>query len=180
MYRNYLRYGNVYGEGLGQNRNMMQARKICLHPYLFEDMWPEQHEEFGEHGLENCGKLKVLDKLLNNLLQQKHKVLLFSQFTMFLDILEQYCDWRQFKYCRLDGNTELDEREQYMKQFNQTDKYQIFMLSTKAGGLGINLTGADRVIIYDLDWNPQNDIQAMDRAHRIGQTKPVHVYKFIT
>ena len=90
---------------------------------------------------------------------------------MFLDILEVYCKYRKFRYCRLDGNTTLDEREEYMDDFNNTDKYQLFLLSTKAGGLGINLTGADRVIIYDIDWNPQNDIQATARAHRIGQKK---------
>jgi SWI/SNF-related matrix-associated actin-dependent regulator of chromatin subfamily A member 5 len=99
---------------------------------------------------------------------------------MLLDFLEDYCDFRRYSYCRLDGNTSLDEREQYMNDFNNTDAYQIFLLSTKAGGLGINLTGADTVIIYDIDWNPQNDIQAMDRAYRIGQTKTVHVYKMIT
>jgi SWI/SNF-related matrix-associated actin-dependent regulator of chromatin subfamily A member 5 len=122
----------------------------------------------------------VLDKLLKKLLGEKHKVLLFSQFTMLLDLLEDYCAYRGFTFCRLDGSTSLEDRESHMQDFNSTDKYQIFLLSTKAGGLGINLVGADRVIIYDMDWNPQNDIQAMDRAYRIGQTKAVHVYKLIT
>ena len=124
--------------------------------------------------------MKVLDKLLDKMLKEKHKVLIFSQFTMFLDILEDYCNYKEIRYCRLDGNTSLEEREEYMNDFNNTDKYQLFLLSTRAGGLGINLIGADRVIIYDIDWNPQNDVQAMDRAYRIGQTKPVHVYKLIT
>ena len=94
MYRNYLRFGSVYGSGHPINRNMMNPRKICLHPYLFNKMWPEEESEFGEHGIENCGKLKVLDKLLKKLLGESHKVLLFSQFTIFLDILEEYCDYR--------------------------------------------------------------------------------------
>lgn len=121
-----------------------------------------------------------MDKLLKKLLDEDHKILLFSQFTMFLDILDEYCEYRGIRYCRLDGTTELEERDRLMNDFNNTDKYQLFILSTRAGGLGINLVGADRVIIYDIDWNPQNDIQAMDRAYRIGQTKPVQVYKLIT
>lgn len=122
----------------------------------------------------------MVDKLLQKLLGEGHKVLFFSQFTIFLDLMEEYCEFRSIRYCRLDGSTELEEREQLMDDFNNTDKYQLFMLSTKAGGLGVNLVGADRVIIYDIDWNPQNDIQAMDRAYRIGQKKPVHVFKLIT
>ena len=133
-----------------------------------------------EQFIENSGKLKVLDKLLHKLVAENHKVLIFSQFTMMMDLLERYFEYREYPYCRLDGNTSLTERDQLMHEFNQTDNYRIFMLSTKAGGLGINLTGADTVIIFDIDWNPQNDVQAMDRAYRIGQTKMVHVYKLIT
>lgn len=85
----------------------MISRKICLHPYLFEDMWPIEEAEFGEHAIENCGKLKVVDKLLKKLLSEGHKVLLFSQFTIFLDIFDEYCGYRGFRTCRLDGNTTL-------------------------------------------------------------------------
>ena len=92
----------------------MNARKICLHPYLFPNIWPDNvdsdDEGFSEHFIDNCGKLKVLDKLLKKLLTEKHKVLLFSQFTMLLDVLEEYCDYRGFRYCRLDGNTSIQER----------------------------------------------------------------------
>ena len=89
---------------------------------------------------------------------------------------------RNYMYFRLDGETDIEEREEMMKAFNEDDNYAIpiFMLSTRAGGLGINLVAASVVIIYDIDWNPQNDAQAMDRAYRIGQTKPVNIYKMVT
>ena len=98
--------------------------------------------------------------------------------TTVLDIIEDYCIWRNFKYCRLDGQTKHEDRTQRIDEYNAegSEKF-IFMLSTKAGGLGINLMTANIVIIYDSDWNPQNDLQAMDRAHRIGQKKQVIVYR---
>lgn len=98
-----------------------------------------------------------------------------------LDILEDYCIFREFKYCRLDGNTELDDRERYIEDFTKenSDKF-IFLISTRAGGLGLNLMTANIVVLYDSDWNPQMDLQAMDRAHRIGQKKIVHVFRLIT
>ena len=125
----------------------------------------------------------VLDKLLRKLIGiEKRKILIFSQFKIQMDILEDYCTMRNYNYFRLDGDTGVEEREEMMKMFNEDKKYEIpiFMLSTRAGGLGINLVSANVVIIYDIDWNPQNDSQAMDRAYRIGQTKPVNVYKMIT
>ena len=98
-----------------------------------------------------------------------------------LDILEDYCTSKEYKFCRLDGSTEISERERMMAKFTMPNsKYFIFLLSTRAGGLGINLATADTVVIYDSDWNPQMDLQAMDRAHRIGQTKQVNVYRLIT
>jgi SWI/SNF-related matrix-associated actin-dependent regulator of chromatin subfamily A member 5 len=98
-----------------------------------------------------------------------------------LDILEDYCRFREYKYCRLDGNTELDDRQSQIDDFTSpgTDKF-IFLISTRAGGLGLNLMTANTVILYDSDWNPQMDLQAMDRAHRIGQKKQVRVYRLIT
>lgn len=125
----------------------------------------------------------VLDKLLRKLIGiEKRKILIFSQFKIQMDILEDYCTMRNYNYFRLDGDTGVEEREEMMKMFNEDKNYEIpiFMLSTRAGGLGINLVSANVVIIYDIDWNPQNDSQAMDRAYRIGQTKPVNVYKMIT
>jgi SWI/SNF-related matrix-associated actin-dependent regulator of chromatin subfamily A member 5 len=123
----------------------------------------------------------VLDQLLRKLSGEKHQVLIFSQMTMVLDILEDYCNFRQFKYCRIDGSTDMDTRDRHINEFmtEGTDKF-IFLLSTRAGGLGINLTAADTVVIYDSDWNPQMDLQAMDRAHRIGQKNKVNVYRLIT
>ena len=98
-----------------------------------------------------------------------------------LNILEDYCRYRDFKYCRIDGETMIDDRERQIEDFtDENSEYFIFLLSTRAGGLGINLATADTVILYDSDWNPQVDLQAMDRAHRIGQKNPVNVYRLIT
>jgi SWI/SNF-related matrix-associated actin-dependent regulator of chromatin subfamily A member 5 len=101
--------------------------------------------------------------------------------TMVLDILEDYCNYRMYQYCRIDGSTDMNSRDSQIEQFMAEDssKY-IFLLSTRAGGLGINLTAADTVVIYDSDFNPQMDLQAMDRAHRIGQKNMVNVYRLIT
>eukprot|EP00057_Strongylocentrotus_purpuratus_P019153 XP_011673627.1 PREDICTED: lymphocyte-specific helicase-like [Strongylocentrotus purpuratus] len=107
-------------------------------------------------------------------------VLIFSQFTTMLDILEDFCHMRSHQYCRLDGTTSLEDRQERMKEFNSNPDVFLFLLSTRAGGLGINLTAADTVIIYDSDWNPQSDLQAQDRCHRIGQTKPVVIYRLVT
>ena len=98
-----------------------------------------------------------------------------------LDILEDYCRFREYKYCRLDGNTELDDRQAQIDDYTSpgTDKF-IFLISTRAGGLGLNLMTANTVVLFDSDWNPQMDLQAMDRAHRIGQQKQVYVYRLIT
>lgn len=97
-----------------------------------------------------------------------------------LDVIEDYCRMREYKFCRIDGSTEMCDREADVKRFYEDSSYSIFLLSTKAGGLGLNLVAADCVIIYDIDWNPQNDLQAADRAYRIGQTRPVVVYKLVT
>lgn len=101
--------------------------------------------------------------------------------TMVLDILEDYCNYRQYHYCRIDGSTDMNSRDSQIENFMEegSEKF-IFLLSTRAGGLGINLTAADTVVIYDSDWNPQMDLQAMDRAHRIGQKNMVNVYRLIT
>merc|ERR1719462_166668 len=108
----------------------------------------------------------------------KDRVLIFTQFVMVLDILEQYLKIRGFKYLRLDGSTPVLERKAMIDKFNTEEKYFIFLLSTRAGGLGINLTAANTVILHDLDFNPYNDKQAEDRCHRVGQTKEVKVIRF--
>uniref|UniRef100_A0A8C1L030 SWI/SNF related, matrix associated, actin dependent regulator of chromatin, subfamily a, member 1 n=1 Tax=Cyprinus carpio TaxID=7962 RepID=A0A8C1L030_CYPCA len=160
---------------------LMQLRKCCNHPYLFDGAEPGPPYTTDTHLATNSGKMIVLDKLLPKVQEQGSRVLIFSQMTRMLDILEDYCMWRGFEYCRLDGNTPHEAREQAIDAFNAPNSSKfIFMLSTRAGGLGINLATADVVILYDSDWNPQVDLQAMDRAHRIGQRKPVKVFRLIT
>ncbi|XP_039720869.1 SWI/SNF-related matrix-associated actin-dependent regulator of chromatin subfamily A member 1 isoform X6 [Pteropus medius] len=160
---------------------LMQLRKCCNHPYLFDGAEPGPPYTTDEHIVSNSGKMVVLDKLLVKLKEQGSRVLIFSQMTRLLDILEDYCMWRGYEYCRLDGQTPHEEREEAIEAFNVPNSSKfIFMLSTRAGGLGINLASADVVILYDSDWNPQVDLQAMDRAHRIGQKKPVRVFRLIT
>lgn len=160
---------------------LMQLRKVCNHPYLFEGAEPGPPYMDGPHIWQNCGKMVLLDKLLPKLKAQGSRVLIFSQMTRMLDILEDYLRYHNYKYCRIDGSTSGEDRDVQMDAFNRpkSDKF-VFILSTRAGGLGINLQTADTVILYDSDWNPQVDLQAMDRAHRIGQTKEVRVFRFVT
>uniref|UniRef100_A0A8B9LA18 SWI/SNF-related matrix-associated actin-dependent regulator of chromatin subfamily A member 5-like n=1 Tax=Astyanax mexicanus TaxID=7994 RepID=A0A8B9LA18_ASTMX len=160
---------------------LMQLRKCCNHPYLFDGAEPGPPYTTDTHLVTNSGKMLALDKLLPKVQEQGSRVLIFSQMTRVLDILEDYCMWRGYEYCRLDGNTPHEDREKAIDTFNAPNSSKfIFMLSTRAGGLGINLATADVVILYDSDWNPQVDLQAMDRAHRIGQKKPVRVFRLIT
>lgn len=160
---------------------VMQLRKCCNHPYLFEGAEPGPPYTTDEHLVYNAGKMVVLDKLLGRLQKQGSRVLIFSQMSRLLDILEDYCVFRQYKYCRIDGGTAHEDRIAAIDEYNKpgSEKF-VFLLTTRAGGLGINLTTADIVVLYDSDWNPQADLQAMDRAHRIGQTKQVVVYRFVT
>ncbi|XP_066393207.1 ATP-dependent DNA helicase DDM1-like isoform X1 [Miscanthus floridulus] len=161
---------------------MIQLRKNCNHPDLLE----AQVDSTGlyppvEKILEQCGKFQLFDRLLNYLIAQNHKVLVFSQWTKVLDIIEYYLDSKGHDVCRIDGSVKLEERRRQIAEFNDLNSsMRIFLLSTRAGGLGINLTSADTCILYDSDWNPQMDLQAMDRCHRIGQTRPVHVYRLAT
>ena len=127
----------------------------------------------------DSGKFRQLDKLLNDLKKSKNRCLLFSQFTMMLDIVEEYLNIRGFAFLRLDGTTKVSDRISLIDEFNQDEKIMVFLLSTKAGGLGINLTAASTVIIHDIDFNPYNDKQAEDRSHRLGQKKNVAVHKLI-
>ncbi|KAG6553414.1 hypothetical protein Mapa_005149 [Marchantia paleacea] len=159
----------------------MQLRKCCNHPYLFQGAEPGPPYTTGDHLVENAGKMVLLDKLLPKLKFRDSRVLIFSQMTRLLDILEDYCQYRGYLYCRIDGNTTGEDRESAIDSFNveNSEKF-IFLLSTRAGGLGINLATADTVILYDSDWNPQVDLQAQDRAHRIGQKKEVQVFRFCT
>ncbi|VAH14541.1 unnamed protein product [Triticum turgidum subsp. durum] len=159
----------------------MQLRKCCNHPYLFQGAEPGPPYTTGDHLIENAGKMVLLDKLLPKLKARDSRVLIFSQMTRLLDILEDYLMYRGYQYCRIDGNTGGDDRDASIEAFNKpgSEKF-IFLLSTRAGGLGINLATADIVVLYDSDWNPQVDLQAQDRAHRIGQKKEVQVFRFCT
>lgn len=122
----------------------------------------------------------LLDKLLPKLRKEGHKVLVFSQMVKMIDLIEEYCEFRDYPVFRLDGRIKGNERQKSIDKFNTDPKAFLFLLSTRAGGVGINLTAADIVIIFDSDWNPQNDIQAMARCHRIGQQKSVKIYRLIT
>jgi DNA helicase INO80 len=128
----------------------------------------------------DSGKLARLDALLKELKANDHRVLLYFQMTRMMDLMEEYLTYRNYKYCRLDGSTKLEDRRDTVADFQSDRSIFVFLLSTRAGGLGINLTSADTVIFYDSDWNPTIDSQAMDRAHRLGQTRQVTVYRLIT
>ena len=178
---------SVDADGKAVNKQMhnvmMQLRKTCNHPYLF---W-QQSDEFHDLNfpLENLyrssGKFELLDRVLPKLRATGHKVLIFTQMTKILDLMEDYLHWRKWNFVRLDGTTKADDRGTVVDQFSDAtlDKW-IFLLTTRAGGVGLNLQVADTVIIFDSDWNPQMDMQAMDRAHRIGQQSEVRVYRMIT
>lgn len=161
---------------------MMLLRKCCNHPYLIEYPLDPVTQEFKVDNelVNSSGKFLVLDRLLPEMKKRGHKVLIFSQMTLMLDILMDYCYYKKFPFSRLDGTMAYAEREENMRNFNTDPNVFIFLVSTRAGGLGINLTAADTVIIYDSDWNPQADLQAQDRCHRIGQTRPVVVYRLVT
>ncbi|VVB15168.1 unnamed protein product [Arabis nemorensis] len=172
-----LHTGNGKSKSL-QNLSM-QLRKCCNHPYLFVggdyNMWKKPEI------VRASGKFELLDRLLPKLKRAGHRILLFSQMTRLIDLLEIYLSLNDYKYLRLDGTTKTDQRGILLKQFNEPDSpYFMFLLSTRAGGLGLNLQTADTVIIFDSDWNPQMDQQAEDRAHRIGQKKEVRVFVLVS
>ncbi|KAL9180621.1 hypothetical protein ACHAXT_011074 [Thalassiosira profunda] len=160
---------------------LMHLRKVCNHPYLFDGAEAGPPFSDGPHLWENSAKMSLLNKLLPKLKAKGSRVLIFCQMTRVLDILEDYLRLVGHEYCRIDGNTDGEKRDSQMEEFNADGSKQfVFLLSTRAGGLGINLATADVVILYDSDWNPQVDLQAMDRAHRLGQKKPVQVFRFIS
>ncbi|XP_051818437.1 probable global transcription activator SNF2L2 isoform X4 [Antechinus flavipes] len=168
---------------------IMQLRKICNHPYMFQHI----EESFAEHlgyssGVINgaelyraSGKFELLDRILPKLRATNHRVLLFCQMTSLMTIMEDYFAFRNFLYLRLDGTTKSEDRAALLKKFNEPgSQFFIFLLSTRAGGLGLNLQAADTVVIFDSDWNPHQDLQAQDRAHRIGQQNEVRVLRLCT
>ncbi|CAI9732152.1 probable global transcription activator SNF2L2 isoform X1 [Octopus vulgaris] len=168
---------------------IMQLRKICNHPFMFQHI----EEAFADHlGIQGgivsgpelyrvSGKFELLDRILPKLRAKDHRVLLFCQMTSLMSIMEDYFVCRGLRYLRLDGTTKSEDRGHLLALFNQEESpYFIFLLSTRAGGLGLNLQAADTVIIFDSDWNPHQDLQAQDRAHRIGQQNEVRVLRLMT
>jgi len=190
--------GIEQGRTLSQTNQQMNHRKNANHPFLFgEPIDSSTGVHLGTAHpqllVRASGKFALLDRMLERLHKDKHQVLIFSQMTAVLNVMEDYLLFRQWKYCRIDGSTKIDERQRQMDVFNaektngddgtrndNDDRHFVFLLSTRAGGLGINLATADTCIIFDSDWNPHQDSQAMDRCHRIGQTRPVAVYRLLT
>ncbi|XP_044485654.1 chromatin structure-remodeling complex protein SYD-like isoform X2 [Mangifera indica] len=167
------------------HNSVMELRNICNHPYLSQLHAEEVDTLIPKHFLPPivrlCGKLEMLDRLLPKLKVTDHRVLFFSTMTRLLDVMEDYLTFKQYRYLRLDGHTSGGDRGALIDKFNQQDSpFFIFLLSIRAGGVGVNLQAADTVIIFDTDWNPQVDLQAQARAHRIGQKREVLVLRFET
>ncbi|TWU78321.1 putative DNA helicase ino80 [Metarhizium rileyi] len=179
----------LYGPNFAEERSLVE-QKVSPERYPSRSLLPKPDSErkrFTEFVVPSMrkfvtdsGKLAKLDELLFKLKNEGHRVLLYFQMTRMIDMMEEYLTYRNYKYCRLDGSTKLEDRRDTVHDFQTRPEIFIFLLSTRAGGLGINLTSADTVIFYDSDWNPTIDSQAMDRAHRLGQTKQVTVYRLIT
>ncbi|KAA1468433.1 hypothetical protein DENSPDRAFT_833719 [Dentipellis sp. KUC8613] len=175
--------GKQGGGVKGLSNELMQLRKICQHPFLFESV----EDKINPSGLiddkliRTSGKIELLSRILPKFFATGHRVLIFFQMTKVMDIMEDFLKMMGWKYLRLDGGTKTEERAGHVQLFNAKDsEIKVFILSTRAGGLGLNLQTADTVIIFDSDWNPHADLQAQDRAHRIGQTKSVRILRFIT
>ncbi|ETM40523.1 hypothetical protein L914_13551 [Phytophthora nicotianae] len=172
------------------NNIQLQLRKCCNHPFLIKGVEERELDELGnnptpaqvmEKTIECSGKMMLVSKLIPKLKRDGHKILIFSQFLKQLDLLERYCEANSFVFERLDGSTGGSVRQSAIDRFSRPhSKSFIFLLSTKAGGVGINLIAADTVIIFDSDWNPMNDLQAQARCHRIGQKKSVQIYRLVT
>ncbi|KAH7252167.1 P-loop containing nucleoside triphosphate hydrolase protein [Fusarium tricinctum] len=166
---------------------MMELKKISNHPYMFPGAEEKvlagsvRREDQIKGLITSSGKMMLLDQLLSKLKKDGHRVLIFSQMVKMLDILGDYCSLRGYKFQRLDGTIAAGPRRMAINHFNADDSDDFcFLLSTRAGGLGINLMTADTVVIFDSDWNPQADLQAMARAHRIGQKRPVNIYRLVS
>ena len=160
---------------------LMQLRKVCDHPFLFEGAEDDPDATPLEELVGASGKLRVLDRLLLKLHAKGHRVALFSQFARMIDVLDDYCRLRGWRYTRLTGATNRVQRMVNIESYNRPgSRTFLFLMTTRAGGLGINLQTADTVVLFDSDWNPQADLQAMARVHRLGQRKPVHIYRLVS
>jgi len=185
--RNYAALRDASGHKQSLLNIMMELKKISNHPYMFQGAEERvlngstRREDQIKGLITSSGKMMLLDQLLAKLKRDGHRVLIFSQMVKMLDILGDYLRIRGYQFQRLDGTIPAGPRRMAIQHFNAEDSEDFcFLLSTRAGGLGINLMTADTVIIYDSDWNPQADLQAMARAHRIGQKKPVNVYRLVS
>ncbi|KAJ8727941.1 hypothetical protein PYW08_016326 [Mythimna loreyi] len=183
--RSILDKDNKYGDPLRARIlvALCTLRKICNHPDLYlyeahEDCDDIDPERFGNY--KRSGKMTVVNSLLKIWQKQGHRALIFSQSRGMLCLLEQYLQVQEFKYLRMDGSVNVGQRQNMIKTFNENPEYLVFLATTRVGGLGVNLTGADRVIIYDPDWNPATDDQAKERAWRIGQQRNVTVYRLLS
>ncbi|CAI4381751.1 BHH_G0026060.mRNA.1.CDS.1 [Saccharomyces cerevisiae] len=175
--------GATKGGIKGLNNKIMQLRKICNHPFVFDEVEGVVNPSRGNSDLlfRVAGKFELLDRVLPKFKASGHRVLMFFQMTQVMDIMEDFLRMKDLKYMRLDGSTKTEERTEMLNAFNAPDSdYFCFLLSTRAGGLGLNLQTADTVIIFDTDWNPHQDLQAQDRAHRIGQKNEVRILRLIT
>ncbi|PIA12582.1 hypothetical protein COEREDRAFT_100025 [Coemansia reversa NRRL 1564] len=192
LYAQMLRFGTLFrgvrvdggsgGSRSSFNNTIMQLRKICNHPFVFDEVETRINPTSTNNDLlfRTSGKFELLDRVLTKLLVTGHKVLVFFQMTQIMTIMQDFLEWRGIRSLRLDGSTSDDDRREYMGVFNAPDSpFKVFLLSTRAGGQGLNLQTADTVIIFDSDWNPSADAQAMDRAHRIGQKNEVRILRLI-
>jgi ATP-dependent helicase STH1/SNF2 len=167
----------------GLSNMIMQLRKLCNHPFVFDEVENQMNPMNVSNDLlwRTAGKFELLDRILPKYQATGHRVLMFFQMTAIMDIMEDFLRYRNIQYLRLDGTTKSDDRSDLLREFNAPDSpYFMFLLSTRAGGLGLNLQTADTVIIYDSDWNPHQDLQAQDRAHRIGQKNEVRILRLIS
>merc|ERR1719394_2216931 len=162
---------------------LMQLRKTCNHSELMQEVdftAKQSTQDRLQQLIYGSGKLVLLDKLLTRFKEAGDRVLIFSQMVIMLDVIQEYCELKRLRYQRLDGGISAEKRRQSIAQFNEPGSTDFcFLLSTKAGGLGINLQTANRVVIYDSDFNPQNDLQAIARAHRIGQKEEVKIFRLV-
>jgi len=193
LYRTFLE-SPVVKETLNTTKSPLAAltvlKKICDHPFLLSDKMANcqqltqlseiTHDKSIENTLRTSTKMYVLFQVLQRLIADEHRTLVFSQSKTILSMIESLLKPQQIRYLRMDGDTEPEKRQKFVDTFNQFDKLKVFLLSTRVGGLGLNLIGSDRVIIFDPSWNPAIDAQAVDRSYRIGQTKDVMVYRFVT
>ncbi|KAF8848864.1 hypothetical protein BDZ45DRAFT_810423 [Acephala macrosclerotiorum] len=167
----------------GLSNMIMQLRKLCNHPFVFDEVENQMNPTSTSNDLlwRTAGKFELLDRVLPKYQATGHRVLMFFQMTAIMDIMEDFLRYRGIQFLRLDGTTKSDDRSDLLREFNAPDSpYFMFLLSTRAGGLGLNLQTADTVIIYDSDWNPHQDLQAQDRAHRIGQKNEVRILRLIS